>query len=248
MPTLFITSSPCAPAPDAKLPFVFWEGNGFAELFIRSLPPHPRVFMVAAYPDAHEHNDRMTADFQAALTHHGRTPEWMIMVDDRNAGQMVPRLPSVDLLILSGGHVPTQNRFFHECGLVSAAASLREDAVVMGISAGSMNMADTVYIQPEEKGEAVDPSFRRWGRGLGLTPFQILPHLQNVRNDILDGLRLFEDITFHDSIGHTFYALPDRSFLYAHAGITTLCGEGWTISDGIMTKVTSGGEHLTLRA
>ena len=77
----------------------------------------------------------------------------------------------------------------------------------MGISAGSMNLADMAYIQPEEEGEGVDPDFVRFAPGLGLTDVNVLPHYQKCKDDILDGLRLFEDITYPDSRGNTFFAL-----------------------------------------
>ena len=68
----------------------------------------------------------------------------------------------------------------------------------MGISAGHMNCAEIVYAQPEMPGEAVDPDYRRFIPGLGLTKYNILPHYQAVKDDYVDGMRLFEDITFRD--------------------------------------------------
>ena len=67
-----------------------------------------------------------------------------------------------------------------------------------GISAGSMNMAQTVYAQPEEPGEGIDPDYVRFFPGLDLTEVNVLPHYQKVKNDTVDGLRLFEDITLPD--------------------------------------------------
>ena len=55
-----------------------------------------------------------------------------------------------------------------------------------------MNAAGTVYAVPELDGEAADPSYRRFISGLGLTKTMILPHYQACRNDVIDGLRLFE--------------------------------------------------------
>lgn len=41
----------------------------------------------------------------------------------------------------------------------------------------------------------------------------ILPHYQDIKDDILDGKRLFEDITYPDSYDKEFYALTDGSNL-----------------------------------
>ena len=77
------------------------------------------------------------------------------------------------------------------------------EGVIMGISAGSMNLANPVYVQPEEPGES-SPDFQRFAPGLGLTRYQILPHYQKVKDNYLDGQRLFEEITYKDSMGNTF--------------------------------------------
>ena len=70
-----------------------------------------------------------------------------------------------------------------------------------------MNCAETVYAQPEEEGEAVDPAYERFLPGLGLTQKMILPHYQAIRDDVLDGLCVMEDIAYPDSMGRQFYLL-----------------------------------------
>ena len=119
------------------------------------------------------------------------------------------------------------------------------DGVVVGISAGSMNCADFVYVQPEEEGES-SPDFPRWAQGLGLTDVNILPHYQKVKDHILDGLRLFEDITYADSMGNTFFALPDGSYFYQDEDGLLLCGEGYRLRDGILEQLTRNGDVLDI--
>ena len=120
------------------------------------------------------------------------------------------------------------------------------EGVVIGISAGSMNCASIVYAQPELPGESVDPNYRRFLPGLGLSGVQILPHYQMVRDRLLDGKRLFEDITFGDSDGRTFYVLVDGSYVMRVDDTYTLWGEGYVIRDGAMRLVCREGEHITI--
>ena len=115
----------------------------------------------------------------------------------------------------------------------------------MGISAGSMNLADEVYAQPEEPGES-DPEFERFIPGLGLTDVNILPHYQKVKDNILDGQRLYEDITFADSWDHCFFALPDGSWIYQDEEELTLLGEAYMIRNGVIELLTLDGETLDL--
>ena len=140
--------------------------------------------------------------------------------------------------------MPTQNAFFQEIGLREILEDF--DGTVMGISAGSMNLADTVYVQPEEEGEGVDPDLERFAPGLGLTDINILPHYQKVKDNILDGLRLFEDITYADSMDNTFFALPDGSYFYQNDDALLLCGEAYLLRDGELQMLTRSGDCLNM--
>jgi dipeptidase E len=115
----------------------------------------------------------------------------------------------------------------------------------MGISAGSMNAANMAYMQPECPGES-HPSFRRFAPGLGLTGINVCPHYQKVYDMILDDKRLFEEITYPDSMGHTFYALPDGSYFYIDEDQTLLCGKAWRIRNGIIEKLSVDGQTLDM--
>ena len=117
-------------------------------------------------------------------------------VCDRRDMKAADRLCCYGLLILAGGHVPTQNAF---SGDQTSGKIRRYAGVVLGISAGTMNCAEIVYAQPEEPGEAVNPYYVRYMQGLGLTHVNVLPHFQNVKGARLDGLRVLEDISLPDS-------------------------------------------------
>ena len=63
-----------------------------------------------------------------------------------------------------------------------------------------------------------------------------------VKDWILDGRRLFEEIAFEDSYGRTFQAFVDGSYAIVEEGKTTLYGEIYEIKDGAMTKICNTGE------
>ena len=149
-----------------------------------------------------------------------------------------------DFVVLCGGHVPTQNAFFRHIRLRHILHKFQ--GVVMGISAGSMNMAEEVYVQPEEDGESLDPNYRRFAPGLALTDVNICPHYQKVKDRLLDGKRLFEDITYGDSMGKTFFALPDNSYFYQDEYGQLLCGRAWRIRNGILELLTVEEEVLDM--
>ena len=229
--TLFVTSSPYIEgAPGAFLS----NANGFVDRIREVLPDHPRALFIASDPDDRGGTCRFAAETACAFALEGMAFSSYNTLDWSSARRAYQMIASSDLIILCGGHVPTQNAFFRKIRLRHLLRHF--DGTVMGISAGSMNCAETVYVQPEEAGES-DPDFQRFAPGLGLTGVNILPHYQKVKDNILDGLRLFEDITYADSMGNIFFALPDNSFFYQDEDQLLLFGEAYRLQDGVLEQI-----------
>ncbi len=227
---LFLTSSPCIEGSGDINP-----ANRFAEELRRTVKPGARGVFVTAAPDEADFSEWCRDSMRRTLETGGLSFSSFKLIDRRTMAQTVEFVSNSDFIVLGGGHVPTQNRFFEEINLRSALSQY--EGTVMGISAGSMNCATIVYAQPEETGESIDPNYKRFIRGLGLTHTQILPHYQKVCHNILDGQRLYEDITQKDSMGHTFYILIDGSYLLRENGREIIRGESWKLSNGIMQKL-----------
>lgn len=243
---LFLTSSPCDDnVPEGvDLPCVLNRVNGFVDRLAACFKPDSRTVIVSADPCNFPLNDEMAQTFAGALAYHGLVTRDMTVIDARNERDAARLITLSDFVILAGGHVPTQLAFFGQIGL---RGLLREyTGVVMGISAGTMNCARTVYVQPELPGESLDPGFVRFAPGLGLTGLMILPHYQRARHFTLDGRRLYEDITYADSIGHAFIALCDGSYIEQTGGGATLYGEGYRIADGQIERICEEGQALSL--
>lgn len=238
--TVFLSSSPCVYlAPRAILN----PQNDFLHNLKQALPKHPRCLFICSSPDDPGFTDRVSLEMAVAFAEAGLGFSDMITLDRRNQQQAQTLIWHSDFIILSGGHVPTQNAFFQEIQLRQLLRNYQ--GVILGISAGSMNCAETVYVQPEEAGES-DPAFPRFLPGLGLTNVQLLPHYQQVKDYTLDGLRLFEDITYADSIGHRFFVFPDGTYLLIQNGSQTIYGECYSLHDGQMEKICSDGKHIVI--
>ena len=238
---LFVTSSPYIDgAPRAILS----NTNNFIDRIREVLPPFPNVVFVCSNPDDHGGVCRFAAETCAAFLEAGIPFGSYQVLSGETVARAYAMISHSDLVVLSGGHVPTQNAFFRKIRLRHMLH--KYEGVVMGISAGSMNCAGEVYVQPEEPGESMDPNYKRFAPGLGLTWVNVCPHFQKVRNMMLDGVRLFEDITFHDSMGRQFFALPDNSYFYQDEDGLYLCGEAYRIKDGILEQLTRNGDVLDM--
>lgn len=243
---LFMTSSPCdnrVPS-GVDLPCILDGRNGFVQRLRECWKPDSRLVVVCSDPCNDPLNDEMHDTFRRVFPYHGLTISASAMLDGRTASDAARLITLSDVVLLGGGHVPTQNEFFARIGL----ARLLKDytGLVIGISAGSMNCPGVVYAQPELPGESVDPAYRRFLPGLDLSRVQILPHYQMVRDNLLDGKRLFEDITFGDSYGRSFYALVDGSYVLRTGDDYTLYGEGYLIRDGRIAQICREGEHAAI--
>jgi len=231
-----MTSSPMGAYRSSEAPtFTGLDpANGLVEELFSFWRDNSRCLLISAFPDEYTVNDRMRADVERIFRETGLSLEGMDLCDRRNGAEIISQLSKYTMVILGGGHVPTEKAFFDEIGLRDA---LHEwDGIVMGISAGSMNCADVVYAQPEMSGEAVDPSYQKFIRGLGLTDINVLPHYQAVKDDWVDGLRLMEDITYPDSFGKTFYAIVDGSYVLQTENRKEIRGEAYRNQDGKIQK------------
>ncbi len=238
----FLTSSPCVYlAPRAILN----PENQFIDNLFSCLPRSPRCLFICSAPDDPGFTDRVSAEMQAAFREAGMEFSNLATLDRRNQEDAQMLIWQSDFIILSGGHVPTQNEFFQEIGLREMLENYQ--GVILGISAGTMNAAERVYVQPEEEGESA-PEFERFLPGLGITHVNVLPHYQQVKDYLLDGKRLFEDITYADSYGECFFVFVDGTYLLIDEEQTLLYGEAYCLQDGEMEPISELGDIVMIES
>lgn len=237
---VYLTSSPCIDGAERA---ILNPQNGFIDRIREDLPENPSCLFISSSPDDRDATWQSGAAMFCAFSEAGIHFSGYEILDRWTEDFAADLIMGSDLIILDGGHVPTQNEFFRELDL---DVLLQEyEGLVMGISAGSMNAASVVYMQPEAEGES-DPEFERFAPGLSLTNIQICPHYQKVKDNILDGQRLFEDITYEDSQGNCFFALPDGSYLRIDEESEILFGEAYTICDGQLEQISEDSDVLDL--
>lgn len=237
----FLNSSPWLEDTDRFSHANFYGENLHRALFKKEISC---VYIVST-PDDYANNELYSWWMKRGFLNEGYEFSSYTILDRRNAHMAAELIKKADLLILAGGHVPTQNKFF--CDI-----SLREklegyDGVIIGNSAGSMNQADVVYAHPELEGEAVDKSYKKFIKGLGITKTNIIPHYEDLKDEFLDGLRVFEEIAVPDSFSHEFYVYPDGSYIMGENGCERLYGEGYLIKDGSFKKINENGSVLQLK-
>ena len=239
---LYMTSTPGGINRATGRPELLSNKNHFVDRLKGDWKPHSKCVLIASEPDDTKFNSAMAKTYLECFN---RSELSMDSIDvlDRREPKTVEILDRFDVVILAGGHVPTENAWFHQIRLREHLQHFR--GIVIGISAGTMNCAEVVYAQPEEEGEAVNPHYQRFLEGLGLTKTKVIPHYNQTIDAVLDGKRLFQDITFPDSMGESFYCLTDGAYIRKDTKTKkeVLYGEAYLISDGEIGMISkTGGE------
>ena len=166
------------------------------------------------------------------------------LLDSRTENNIDELISKSDLIFLSGGHLPTQNKFFNNINLKEKIRNT--NAFIIGGSAGAMNMAHNVYSIPELECESLNPNFEKNLKGLSLIDINILPHYDVFKDAILDGKRFIEDIVLPDTYGRQIYALNNGSYILMDREIY-LYGEAYLLRNGKSEKINDENEIKIIR-
>ena len=165
------------------------------------------------------------------------------ILDYRTEDNVENLIENADLIFLCGGHVPTQNIFFNNINLREKIR--KTNALIIGGSAGAMNMADTVYCPPELEGEAKNPNFNKIYKGLGLTNINIFPHYDEIKDCLVDEIHVINEIVIPDSYKYDIYAINNGSYILIDDK-NYLYGEAYLISNGKIEKINDNYKVITI--
>lgn len=241
---VFLTSSPSGALNEPNYGKLLDFRNGFVDRLKQLWKDNMKGLIVSANPCAYDSNDEQLDFFTTAFQNSGIPFTSFEIWDYRMENISKEALHTYDFIMLSGGHVPTQNVFFKQIQLREKLEGY--EGIVVGVSAGTMNSAKIAYAQPEEPGES-SKEFQRFYTGLNLCDINVLPHYQMVKDYYLDGRRLYEDITFIDSIGHQFIVLVDGSYIICKDNMAYVYGESYALEDGNFYPICALNEHCRIR-
>lgn len=220
------------------------KSNGFIDLLKKHFVQNGKGLFICSKPDGYDKTDIYANELKETFIENGLEVASMSVLDNRTKENAIELINNSDFIVLAGGHVPTQNRFFNAINLRGLLKEYK--GLVLGISAGSMNAADVVYCLPELPGEAEDKEFMRFMPGLGITNVNIIPHYQAIKEDIIDGKRVILDLACIDSQNKEFYCLTDGAYLYGYENKEEIHGETYRIKNGKIQKIVGNNDFYTL--
>lgn len=228
MKTLFITSRLDTYDKDEngnKIPHNFGNKNNILTNLKKHIKKYDNMLIVASDQyDTQEtdiHVKTIIGAFELTLPFKNYA-----LLDCRTEKDAKQLVENADLVYLMGGHAPTQRKFFDNIKLKEIMQNY--DGVVLGISAGSINSATTVYCPPELEGEGYDKNFQRFYAGLGLTNINIYPHFSVIKDIVLDGKKMI-DYLVEDSAKLPILVLEDGSYFIQKENEIELYGKSYKL-------------------
>jgi dipeptidase E len=145
----------------------------------------------------------------------------------------LPSLKAADAILVAGGNSGYLSYWFHQSGFASQLPRLLDQAVYVGISAGSLIATPGFNYDPErlarsgiyyddEYDEAAPPGAGDH-RGLGLVDFHIRPHLYA---DYFPDMSLAKMERAAAKVGGTLYAIDDQSAIVVDGNRVDVASEG----------------------
>ncbi len=226
-----------------KIPKAFSNINQLLDNFKKYIKKYDNFLYVASVENNPEATDlyskAMIESFKLTLPFKN-----YYVLDGRTKDKTKELIETADFILLSGGHVPSQNNFFENIKLRKIIQNT--NAVVCGMSAGSMNCANVVYCPPELEGESLDPNFKVYLKGLNLTEINILPHFNTIKDEYLDDKHFLNEIVMPYSYKKEILAIDDFSYVLIDNGKNTIYGSAYIIKDGVVEQINNNENILDL--
>ena len=197
------------------------EKNDFLFNLKSAILNYNKFVLVSSNPDEYEKNDKYLEFDRKLFELSGIKFSEYIVLDNRNISKINEVLNNCSLVLLSGGDTYIQNMFFNSISL----KKYLKDMVIIGLSAGAINMAESVYNSPESEDDLKYDSVLK---GLGLTNINVEPHF-----DIENENRIQMSSILNESYKRTIYGIPDGSYIFGNK----VFGVCYRIKDGIIDLI-----------
>ncbi len=213
--------------------------NGVIKNIKDKLVKEDNFVFITSNPTDYENNDLYAKITFESFNKSGFNFKNLVIIDDRYKGDLKETLNDSDIILLAGGHTLTEMRYFEEINLRELLKLY--DKVIVGQSAGSLNLAKTVVCAPEFI-EEIGSSYT-W-KGLALTNINIEPHF--ITGNLNEADLLLREELLKLSEKYLIYALIDGSYIYDNGCSQTLYGEGYTIYKREIKKICNMEESVEI--
>ena len=162
----------------------------------------------------------------------GITFDKYLIIEGTNCDKAAEYINGADLVFLCGGDTYNQYKLFSKINLKQILSNY--SGIVMGQSAGALNMAADVFNSPEKMEES-EPVFYE---GLGLTNINIEPHFKYDDTNFDDKEKYQRDAIIKESYNRPIYGQCNGSHIFiSDDNAATVYGETYLILNGKIEKI-----------
>lgn len=208
------------------------NNEGFITLIKKYLKGNISILFIASTPNDFEKVDMYSSLLFESLKLSGIIFDEYNVLDSRTIERTREFIDKADFIFLSGGNAFLQSEFFEKIKLKELLKNY--DGIIVGQSAGSINMAKNVFNSPEQ-GENSEPIYLE---GLGLTEINIEPHWKTDTFKFDEYEKYQREYILEESKKRDIYALCDGSYITIIDNEINMYGEIYKIKNGsIFDKV-----------
>lgn len=162
------------------------------------------------------------------------------ILDEESKNHVKEYVDMADFIFLSGGNTFLQNKFFNEINLKELLKDY--SGVIMGQSAGSINLATDVFNSPENM-ENSDPIYLK---GLGLIDINVEPHFRFDDKYFNEAQEYNRNYILNESKKRNIYGLYDGSHIKIDDK-TIVYGKSYLISNGEINLICNDLDEFRLK-
>ncbi|MDD2445963.1 MAG: Type 1 glutamine amidotransferase-like domain-containing protein [Clostridia bacterium] len=229
------------------VPIVFDNSNGLYDQLAETYKKFSceNFVFIASNPEVYNKTDIYGNNVFTSFKLSGLKFKNLIVLDNRTKNDAKNIIENACFIFLAGGHVPTQNKFLKEINLKDLLKSYK-GPVIMGQSAGAMNLSQYVYNYPEDEEELNDP---KWIDGLGLTSLTIIPHFNKTAENTYSNekINLIENYFLPDSKTRRLIAIKDCTHIVDDGQQQVIYGEAYLFENGKVIKISKNAENSFLK-
>lgn len=218
------------------------NSNGIVNHIKESLNDHKRIVFIAS--DINDSREKVLSYANIlfdSMKMVGINFDEYLILDGKSKEKALDYINNADLVFLCGGDTYKQHEFFKTINLKEILSNYQ--GLVIGQSAGALNMAVNVFNSPEEQEES-EPIFFE---GLGLTNINIEPHFVYDSSDFNDNEIYQRSAIFNESYNRPIYGQCDGSHIIIDDNnIATICGETYLIDNGNIECMCKNGKNIII--
>lgn len=216
--------------------------NGIVDQLKESLKANKKVVFVSSdlnsTPDSVESYARIFFDSMKMVD---ILFEQYCILDGTKVSKATEYIENADLVFLCGGDTYNQHLFFEKIGLKELLSTY--SGIVMGQSAGAINMAEHCFNSPEELEES-EPIFFD---GLGLTNINIEPHFVYGVSNFNENEKYQRNSIINESYNRIIYGQCNGSHIFIDENdIATVYGETYVIMNGSVKKICDDNQKFII--